>query len=214
VSDRLALREYFDNYFKIHREKYYQTLLKHMSPGLRGKVAMHMHSEWVARIPFFASPHRQEREDFVTAIATVLRPGLFAPLEVVLRAGYINTQMYIIQRGLAILKGRILTGGNYFGDTMVLSNGRCLATVRSVTYLFVMILDKKSLNQTLETGNFEGTRKLIRKTVIRLALRREFLKCAAIVKVRTGKGRGVGAEGCQGKGLGRLLPGCDLCDPL
>ncbi len=184
-EERFAIRAYFDAFKRLFRQQYYQGLLHHLSPALRQKVALHMHAEWLDSIPYFNAPNRHEREDFITAVAVVLQPQLFSPLETILRLGYVNTKLYIIQRGLAIVRSRVVGTGLFFGDTWILTNGRCTDSVRSITYLYVMTLSKAALNRTLESGNFEATRRLIRKAVIRLAIRREFLKCAALAKLQS-----------------------------
>ena len=184
-EERFAIRAYFDAFKRLFRQQYYQGLLHHLSPALRQKVALHMHAEWLDSIPYFNAPNRHEREDFITAVAVVLQPQLFSPLETILRLGYVNTKLYIIQRGLAIVRSRVVGTGLFFGDTWILTNGRCTDSVRSITYLYVMTLSKAALNRTLESGNFEATRRLIRKAVVRLAIRREFLKCAALAKLQS-----------------------------
>jgi len=185
LEERFAIRAYFDAFKRLFRQQYYQGLLHHLSPALRQKVALHMHAEWLDSIPYFNAPNRHEREDFITAVAVVLQPQLFSPLETILRLGYVNTKLFIIQRGLAIVRSRVVGSGLFFGDTWILTNGRCTDSVRSITYLYVMTLSKAALNRTLESGNFEATRRLIRKAVIRLAIRREFLKCAALAKLQS-----------------------------
>ena len=181
---RFIIRAYFDAFKRLFRQQYYQGLLTHLSPALRQKVALHMHAEWLNSIPYFNAPNKHEREDFITSIAVVLQPRLYAPLETILRLGYINRHLFIIQRGLAIVRTRVVGAGQFFGDTWILTNGRCTDSVRSITYLYVMTLSQQSLNETLETGNFEATRRMIRKSLIRLALRREFLKCAALARLQ------------------------------
>jgi len=49
-----------------------------------------------------------------------------------------------------------------------------------------MTLTKADLTAVLDTGRYQATRKLIRKTAIRLALRREFLQAVKMSKLHRG----------------------------
>lgn len=51
--------------------------------------------------------------EFVTAISMALQPVAFSPMEVVLKVGYRNNRMFIIQKGIAGSgkAGRVLGAG-------------------------------------------------------------------------------------------------------
>eukprot|EP00500_Bicosoecida_sp_ms1_P000700 CAMPEP_0203808006 /NCGR_PEP_ID=MMETSP0115-20131106/1370_1 /ASSEMBLY_ACC=CAM_ASM_000227 /TAXON_ID=33651 /ORGANISM="Bicosoecid sp, Strain ms1" /LENGTH=879 /DNA_ID=CAMNT_0050716689 /DNA_START=358 /DNA_END=2994 /DNA_ORIENTATION=- len=173
---RLQLREYFDHCRQLHRNKYYQGLLLQMSPSLRKAVAMHCHSVWIRAVPFFNAPEDDERSEFVASISVVLVPMAFAPLEKIVLEGEKTSKMYIIQRGLAIRRGNLLTTGDFFGEDMILTNARRAYSVRSLTFLDVYSLSKRGLRDALNAGEFAKTKKLIRRAAIKLALRREMMK--------------------------------------
>lgn len=173
---RLQLREYFDHCRQLHRNKYYQGLLLQMSPSLRKAVAMHCHSVWIRAVPFFNAPDDDERSEFVASISVVLVPMAFAPLEKIVLEGEKTSKMYIIQRGLAIRRGKLLGAGDFFGEDMILTNARRAYSVRSLTFLDVYSLSKRGLRDALNAGEFAKTKKLIRRAAIKLALRREMMK--------------------------------------
>jgi CRP-like cAMP-binding protein len=183
---RIQLREYFAQTLSIQRERYYSHLLTFMSPKLRGEVAMHRHGEWIRHVPFFNVKNHHERVGFVTAVATELEPAVFAKLERVMYAGQPISRMYIIQRGLATVQGRIVSRGHFFGEEAILTQARAISTVRALTFLDVFFLTKEALQRILESGDFAATKKKIRYAVIRMALRRELLKCAALARIQNG----------------------------
>lgn len=76
--------------------------------------------------------------------------------------------------------------GHFFGEEAILTQARAISTVRALTYLDVFFLTKESLLRILDSGDFSETRKKIRYAVIRMALRRELLKCAALARIRNG----------------------------
>lgn len=105
---REELREYFGQTLSVQRERFYSHLLGFMSPKLRGHVAMHRHGEWISKVPFFNVGNAHERLAFVTAIAMELQPAVFGKLERVMYAGQTINRMFIVQKGLATVQGRIV----------------------------------------------------------------------------------------------------------
>ncbi|CAE7794091.1 Hcn3, partial [Symbiodinium microadriaticum] len=181
---REELREYFSQTLSIQRERYYSHLLTFMSPKLRGHVAMQRHGEWIKHVPFFNVGNTHERIAFVTAVAMELQPAVFGMLERVMYAGQTINRMYIIQKGLATVQGKIVSRGHFFGEEAILTQARAISTVRALTYLDVFYLSKDALSRILDSGDFGETRKKIRYAVIRMALRRELLKCATLARIQ------------------------------
>jgi hypothetical protein len=93
--------------------------------------------------------------------------------------------MYIVIRGMCAMQGRVITGGKFFGEDMIMG-GRRLADCRSLTFLDVYELEKDKLDAILEDGDFPETTKLIRKQVIRLAMRKKFMEILSLVKMTRG----------------------------
>jgi hypothetical protein len=93
--------------------------------------------------------------------------------------------MYIVIRGMCAMLGRVITGGKFFGEDMIMK-GRRQADCRALTYLDVYELEKDKLDDIIENGDFPETEKLIRKQVIRLAMRKRFMEILKLVKVTRG----------------------------
>lgn len=182
---RTRLREYFTHCKTIFRTKYYHEVLDNMSPALQGEVARHSHSSWLYKIPFFMANNEDERDRFVICIALDLVPRAFAPNEMVYREGDVSAAMYIVIRGMCAMLGRVITGGKFFGEDMIMK-GRRFADCRALTYLDVYELEKDKLDNIIEEGDFAETEKLIRKQVIRLAMRKKFMEILKLVKLTRG----------------------------
>lgn len=60
----------------------------------------------------------------MSALSVVLMPMAFAPLEEIIKFGEGTHVMYIIQRGLIVSRGRVMGGGRFFGEDMILTNER------------------------------------------------------------------------------------------
>ena len=88
-------------------------------------------------------------------------------------------------RGMCAMSGRVITGGKFFGEDMIMS-GRRMADCRALTFLDVYELEKEALDQILEEGDFPETSALIRKQVIRLAMRKKFMEILNLVKMTRG----------------------------
>lgn len=54
----------------------------------------------------------------------------------------------------------------------------------AITFLLCMTLSKQDLEKTLHSGSFDETRRLIRRAAARIALRREFIRCAALYRLQ------------------------------
>jgi hypothetical protein len=93
--------------------------------------------------------------------------------------------MYIVMRGMCAMSGRVITGGKFFGEDMIMT-GRRMADCRALTFLDVYELEKEALDQILEEGDFPETSVLIRKQVIRLAMRKKFMEILNLVKMTRG----------------------------
>ena len=88
-------------------------------------------------------------------------------------------------RGMCAMLGRVISGGKFFGEDMIMG-GRRGADCRALTYLDVYQLEKEKLDTILEEGDFPQTSKLIRKQVIRLAMRKKFMEILSLVKMTRG----------------------------
>ncbi|OQS07043.1 voltage-gated ion channel superfamily [Thraustotheca clavata] len=177
VELTLRLREYFHSSRSLLRDKQHLDLLLTMSPGLRGEVAVY-NNNWIYDITFFSCENLLEREQFVTALALVLRPECFPPNEFVIREGELNTKMYLVQRGLATKNKVVYAGGTYFGEDIILSLRQRSTAVRAFSYLHVQVLSKYDLEDIIATGLYPEVHSSIRRQVLKAAFKSHFVGTA------------------------------------
>lgn len=137
-------------------------------------------SDWIAKIAFFNAENHEERNAFVTALATSLEALAYSPNEVIFQKGDAATKFYLIGRGIVGTEGRIRKKEDFFGTDMIagliLKDPRRITSARSLTFIDVNVLTLEALEEILDSGDFEETTKLIRKAALRVALRRTVLE--------------------------------------
>ena len=187
---QVSLREYFRHCRALSRQRYYHDLLVQMSPSLRGQVAVFCHSAWILKVPFFNSPSvsDEEREQFIIQIAMAIEPEAYPPNEPIFRVNNPAMQMYILQKGVVAKQGRVLRGGAYFGEDMILKNYKRPYSVRTLTYVDCFRLDKEKLLDIIRHDEFPATRIAIRRATIALAFRVKFMLMAKAVGCVLGVG--------------------------
>jgi len=168
-----AMREQFRSYFlkakEMMRHSYYQEVLEQLSPGLRGAIAIHCHSDWLSRVPFFNCPDETERERFVVAVALKLKRRAFTRMEPICTKGEPAMGMYIIMTGLVGCGGSIKRNGSFFGTDMIMGGGVSNDNANAVTFVDTQLLERACLLELLQ-GNFPKTLTLVRKAAFKMTL--------------------------------------------
>jgi potassium voltage-gated channel Eag-related subfamily H protein 7 len=185
-SMRIRMREFFMHCKGTFRMKYYTDILELLSPQLQGEFAAFQHGSWLNSIPFFACDDDEERGNFITRIALKLEPRSFAPNEMIFLANEESDSMYIMVRGVAALLGRVLGGGKYFGQEVILKDSCRPADCRALTFVDVYALSQEDLYEIVDCGSFPSTQKLVRMAAIRLALKNKFFAILTLFRVKRG----------------------------
>ena len=190
------LRDYFTFCKQNFKEKYYKEVLEEMSPTLQADVAHFTAGPWISQIRFFnvmaGDPDdpdgmlHNENHTFITGLCLALEPEAFAPKELIIYKGQRADKMFVIQRGLVGKEGRVLSAGQFFGEDFILSSARRHYQATVLTFLDVYSLEQDAMQEVLDDGDFPATSKLIRKAVLRMALRKKFLEVATAVKEKRG----------------------------
>jgi len=190
------LRDYFTFCKQNFKEKYYKVVLEEMSPTLQADVAHFTAGPWIAQIRFFnvtadnpSDPEGMldnENHKFITGLALALVPEAYAPKELIIYKGQRAEKMFVLQRGLVGKEGRVLSAGQFFGEDFILTSARRHYQACVLTYLDVYSLAQEDMEKVLDDGDFPATTKLIRRAVLRMALRKKFLEVAQKVKESRG----------------------------
>jgi CRP-like cAMP-binding protein len=110
--------------------------------------------EILKKIPFFAELSDEDLE----AIISKVQMQYFAPEHVIFKKGDAGDIMYIIKRGnVQVIRGNniiaTLKDGQFFGEMALVSDDPRNATVKTVTELEVLTLNKMDFKRLLETNS-------------------------------------------------------------
>lgn len=168
---QMRLREYFHQSKHLSETVNRRNLLDKMSPQLAGEVALQVNERWLRRVWFLNGAG----QEFVVQIALQLEAMVFTIGEVI-NNGY----LYIVNRGLALFGGRVLTAGSVWGEDMLLDSQWLVSKhcARAMTYLEVYTISREQLMDAARF--FPHTIAHLRRCAIRLAVRREFIRLSKL----------------------------------
>jgi potassium voltage-gated channel Eag-related subfamily H protein 7 len=184
---RRELRGYFHQARTLQAASAQKSLLDHMSPMLKGRVADHTVGGIVRKVPYF---HGAEAE-FLVEIAQHVENMVFAPNEV-LDEGDL---LYHLVRGIVALGGRVLSHGAVWGEDMILgcTEYQDTAAAMSLTYVEVVTLSKLDLEEVVEW--FPKTAALLRKSLVKMTVQRGLIIEARKIKRARAEGKAVDSAG-------------------
>ena len=100
---RIRLRNYLIHCRQMMRHKFYNSVLRYLSPGLAAEFAIYVHTGWVDQVPFFKCDDEEEMGKFITALAVHISVAAYPPRETIVAIGQTTDRMFIIQRGNYII---------------------------------------------------------------------------------------------------------------
>lgn len=179
---RGRLREYFHRTRHIGDTESQNRLLNMMSPQLQSKVVLDVNQRWLSGVWFLAGVEAE----FVVRLTLSLSPMVLAPYELA-PSGF----LYILCRGIIILSGELLTKGATWGEDIILASC-CPSLIRlfnakAMNYVEVFLCSWPALETALEA--FPVSNAHVHKCAVRLAMRRHFIRAAALVRAER-KGNG------------------------
>lgn len=176
---QVRLRSYMNESKHIPQIQGQRNLIEsNISPGLQQQIAKHSFNSELLRGVYWA---RELEEDALLAIVTALRPQFFGPHEVM----HLQQTMVIICKGIAAIKGRVISRGYVWGHESILLQSENLLTIvypRTLSYVDVLCLHRESLMHVCQI--FPSVDKRLRRAQIRTAVYRAF--CIAAYNKRSG----------------------------
>jgi len=137
-----------------------KQLLSLMSPQLQGEVCMTVLGHQLESVPFLRGAERE----LILLVGSSLEPALFAPGELTSMGN-----LYIIQKGVALYGGQVLTSGKLMGQDMILRRqSLCHLAARAMSYLEVYCISRAELIELARP--FPIASSVIRWAAFRLAL--------------------------------------------
>eukprot|EP00927_Polykrikos_kofoidii_P011961 TRINITY_DN15131_c0_g1_i1.p1 TRINITY_DN15131_c0_g1~~TRINITY_DN15131_c0_g1_i1.p1 ORF type:complete len:749 (-),score=118.50 TRINITY_DN15131_c0_g1_i1:32-2278(-) len=178
---RKRLRIFFLETKRRQRHMRHHDLLAHMSPALQGEFAFATNRKWLFKVSFLKDvlPTTGETLDFVPSwivdLALALQVYVYAQSEVFGRPFV----FYIMNRGLATRKMRLLRLGSVWGEDFVLAETKYIDIARcfALTFVEVSSVDRTTFQEVVNAHiqTFPQLAKRVRRYAVKLAFQRAVL---------------------------------------
>ena len=146
-------RRYFDYHLHCQGGVIEQEVLDELPTSMSVEIAFHINGAKLNSIPFLKCCDDATK----LLLVTFLQPRVFIPSECVVKEGERGSVMHIIQRGAlevtcSQVEGpiRILSSGDFFGESCLLGSTTNRATVTAVDYCDCFTLDKEDFNEVID----------------------------------------------------------------
>jgi len=175
LPEQLArrMREYFHQSKHLRAAKSQQTLLSSLPPKLQGEASWATNQTWLTTIVVLQNAEPQ----FMLELSLHLHAVIFSPSDLA-PTGF----MFIMQRGIAMYRGKVRTKGQVWGEDVVLHSEhlRSTASARALNYVAAYYISRAEL--LMLADRFPKASQLIRRFAIRLALGRQIVALARVVQ--------------------------------
>jgi Cyclic nucleotide-binding domain len=146
------IRDYYAYIWKKRLGFDETTFLSGLPRGLQNEVSRHLKYQILEKIPLFSGVEGS----FIEEVALNLKPDVYTPGEFVFRIGQAAKRMYFVIRGrLEVLnkEGAVvntLKDGDFFGEIALFTDQPRTASIKTLTYCDLYILDKDVFEYLLE----------------------------------------------------------------
>eukprot|EP00232_Nephroselmis_pyriformis_P016719 CAMPEP_0182877634 /NCGR_PEP_ID=MMETSP0034_2-20130328/14867_1 /TAXON_ID=156128 /ORGANISM="Nephroselmis pyriformis, Strain CCMP717" /LENGTH=777 /DNA_ID=CAMNT_0025010485 /DNA_START=163 /DNA_END=2493 /DNA_ORIENTATION=- len=194
---RSRLRDFFRFARSTQSIQQWHGLYDQMSPALKAEVQQNVHSRTLRSLKCFEGAGT----DFMTEVSLHLRSEIYTAYESIFGAGDFAEELYIIGKGMVVVKGVIMGKGKSFGEDMVFRERRRTYSAITVSQARTFILSRRDLIAILEYHPVE--RQMLRKFAVRVIFREAVMQYTATVRALQDprmagiilRGRNLGSEG-------------------
>eukprot|EP00949_MAST-11_sp_MAST-11-sp1_P002609 g2609.t1 len=179
---RVRLREYLTSSRERAKQIYYDDVIDQLSPGLRVELSATVYKEYMKRVYFLAVGPSQNRNRFISSISQHIKCLTYPSQEVIFNKGDDSPMMYVIRKGMVARMGTILSVGRYFGEDMMLTNITRQYRAVAITFVTLLSLSKTDLFAVLNMEEFNAERRVVRRAIVKMALRRTFINFHNLVR--------------------------------
>lgn len=181
---QVGVRTYLHETAQFQRLNRQRDLVeRYLSSGLQRELAAN--SAEVGRLRECVYWMRDLQEEAVLDVVRALQPQAYGRDEII----NMPSRMIIIQKGLAGVRGKLLSRGHVYGENNILiESPRLMDSVmpRTINFLQLMMLDKESLVTVAKS--YPEADKRLRRAQIRTAVMRAFVLAATKEKLRKARG--------------------------
>lgn len=147
------VNDYYEYLWNSRRGHEEANILDELPLSLRTKIAYHINSEIIEKVPIFQGAGEQLIRDVILN----LQATVFLPDDYIVRKGETGREMYFISRGsVRVVSGdeqtvyATLTDGQFFGEIALLLATERTATIRANDYCDIYRLDQDTFNRIIE----------------------------------------------------------------
>ncbi len=147
------IRDYYAYIWKQRLGFDESVFLSTLPSNLRNEVSLQLKRELLEKIPLF----KGVSDKFLNEVSLHLRPEVFTPGDFIFRKGDSGNEMFLIIKGsLEVLSEdgksavNTLSDGDFFGEIALFTNNPRTASIRTVTYSDLYILDKQVFNHIIK----------------------------------------------------------------
>ncbi len=147
------IRDYYQYRWLENQDIRDYHILDELPDPLRMRLALELHKEVIEKVPIFQSA----TPNFVGEIVMALKPEILPPHEYIIREGKWGHEMYFIRRGSVKafsektgITYRIMGQGTFFGEIALLYEKRRTASVQTLTYCELFVLNKDDFKKVLD----------------------------------------------------------------
>ncbi|NJO70627.1 MAG: cyclic nucleotide-binding domain-containing protein [Oscillatoriales cyanobacterium RM1_1_9] len=128
--------------------------LDELPNSLKAKVYLYLYQDLLQQVPLF----QEVKSGFIEELVMKLEPIILPPGEYVIREGQIGHEMYFINHGALEAFSeendkktiyRTMSAGSFFGEIALLCSMRRTASVKTLTYCELFVLEKRDFLQVL-----------------------------------------------------------------
>ena len=148
---RIRLREYFKYKMASSHVDAHTALLQQMSPALRAEITLCMNT-WITRVDLF----KNCPEALIIQLTMAIKQQTFPPQEKILVPGDWSDKMFIVRKGVAICRQKIVTTGQVFCVESLYKEGKVAYSAHAVTFCDLYTIDRDVLMTALK--HFESVR--------------------------------------------------------
>ena len=176
-SLRVRMREYFFRTRHLTNSSSSTRLLEMMSPMLQSEIVLAVNQKWISNVWFLN--HEAIESQFIVRLTLSLSPMILAPFELA-PSGF----LYILQRGIAIVGGDLLTKGCTWGEDIILHSiapSLCRPMhAKGINFIEAYLISWEGLDDALV--GFSASFAHIKRCALRLAMRRQIVRVASALR--------------------------------
>ncbi|MGL5082758.1 MAG: ion transporter [Microcoleaceae cyanobacterium] len=152
---QIGVRKYYQYLWEYNRDTSLGLeFLDELPTSLKTQLYLYLYRDLLEQVPLF----KEAESGFIEDLVMKLKPVVLPPNEYVIREGQIGHEMYFINRGelqaFSEENGnstiyRNMVAGAFFGEIALLCSIRRTASVRTLTYCELFVLEKRDFRQVL-----------------------------------------------------------------